>query len=138
MKKNKKKRLNLYLSEEAIAFAKQWSYVIGKPISKILEDQLNRQKNMVASITPFQWLNDPVINPELTDEDAHYRDMEEYLANANEKAFCDANPDHPRAKMRRAMQREYERYKKNIIDKKKENDKELIKRWMEIFTLKNN
>lgn len=133
MKKTRKTRLNLYLSNEAIQFAKQWSYVTNKPISKMLEEYLDRQKEIVSSITPFQWLNDPVINPTLLKEDEHFRNIEEYINNREEEEFCKQNPDHPRAKMRKTLLKEHQRYVQDIVDKQKENDKDLILRWMEVF-----
>lgn len=134
MKKTKKSRLNLYLRNDAIQFAKKWSYVTNKPISKMLEEYLNSQKDLVASITPFQWLNDPVINPALSEENEYFRNLEEYLNNREEEEFCKQNADHPRAKMRKALLEEYEDYERTILEKQKENNKDLIQRWMEVFT----
>lgn len=133
MKRTDKKRLNLYLSREMIRFAKDWSYVTDKPISKMLEEHLENQKQLVASTTPFQWLNDPVINPSLPSEDEHYRDLREYIENKEEKKFCEENPDHPRARIRNSLLKEYEDYQQVKMEKQKEMEKELIQRWMEVF-----
>ncbi|GAB4333415.1 MAG: hypothetical protein Kow0089_02070 [Desulfobulbaceae bacterium] len=129
----KKKRLNLYLSDEAIRFAKDWSYVTGKPISRMLEEFLEQQRKVVERITPFQWLSDPECNPSLPGENEHFREMEEYLNNRREKEFCEQNPDHPRAKLRRTIIREYEEYQKTRVERQKVADKQLIQRWLERF-----
>ena len=136
MKETKKGRLNLYLNRDIIRFAKEWSYVTDKPISKMLEEHLVRQMEMVKRITPFQWLNDPVINPELPEEDEHFRDLEEYINNREEEKFCAENPDHPRSKMRRTLLKEYEHYCQVRLEQQKEIEKDLIKRWMEVFKAK--
>ena len=134
MKNKKKKRLNLYLKGEAIDFAKEWSYVTKKPISKMLEEYLIHQKEMVSSITPFQWLSDPIINPAIDGDDVRQlNELDEYFSNSEEKEFCHQNPDHPRAKIRNKLMEEY---KENCIKKmklRKNQEKELIQRWMEMF-----
>jgi hypothetical protein len=136
MKKTKKARLNLYINEDIIQFAKDWSYVTNKPISKMLEEHINRQKEIVLSTTPFQWLNDPYINPSLLLEDEYFRDLDDYIQNREEEKFCEENPGHPRAKMRRALLKEHEEYIQEKIERQKEKEKELIKRWMEVFSMK--
>ena len=136
MEKQKKKRLNLYISNDIIEFAKQGSYVSGKPISKMVEEYLLDQKNMVSKVTPFQWLNDPHINPSLPPEDKHFTDLEEYLRNSEEEEFCQENPEHPRAKMRKALFNEHEQYVTNKLKTQQESEKDLIKRWMEVFNMK--
>ena len=135
MKKTKKSRLNLYLSDDIIMFAKKWSYVTQTPISKMLEEHLWRQKEIVSSISPFQWLNDPHINPELKKEDDYYGDLVVYLNNREEEDFCDENPEHPRAKMRRALKKEFELYLIETVEKKKKSEKHFIQRWMETFQI---
>ena len=136
MKKNKKMHLNLYVSDETIKFAKEWSYVTNKPISKMFEEHLNQQKNIVAETTPFQWLNDPLINPSLQPEDKHFKELDEYIINKEEKEFCTENPEHPRAKMRKTLVKEHEQYVKIKLERQKEKEKNLIKRWMEVFHVK--
>jgi len=136
MQVSKKARLNLYISEEIILFAKEWSYVTGKPISKMLEEYLKQQKTIVSKTTPFQWLNDPLINPSLPPEDIHFKELDEYIKNQEEKEFCLNNPDHPRAKMRKALMKEHEQYVKIKLERQKEKEKNLIKRWMEVFNVK--
>jgi len=133
MKKSKKLHLNLYISEEIVQFAKEWSYVTNKPISTMLEEYLNQQKSIVSKITPFQWLNDPLINPSLPPEDIHFKELDEYIKNQEEKEFCLQNPDHPRAKMRKALIKEHEQHVKIKMEGQKEKEKNLIKRWMEVF-----
>ena len=136
MNKKKKARLNLYISEEIIRFAKEWSYVTNKPISKMFEEHLNQQRNIASETTPFQWLNDPLINPSLQPEDIHFKELDEYIKNKEEKEFCTENPEHPRAKMRKALAIEHEHYVKIKLEKQKEKEKSLIKRWMEVFHVK--
>ena len=136
MKRSDKKRLNLYLSRDMIRFAKDWSYVTEKPISVMLEEHLQRQKEIVSTITPFQWLNDPVINPSLPPDDQHYEDLREYIENREEQKFCEENPDHPRAKMRKTLVKEFEEYRQVKLEQQKQTEKELIKRWMEVFQQK--
>jgi len=136
MKKKKKARLNLYINEEIIRFAKEWSYVTNKPISKMFEEHFEQQEEIISKITPFQWLNDPLINPSLQPEDIHFRELDEYIRNKEEKEFCTENPEHPRAKMRKALVKEHEQYTKIKLEKQKEKEKNLIKRWMEVFHVK--
>ena len=136
MKRTNKKRLNLYLSKDTIQFAKDWSYVTDKSVSKMLEEYLQNQMEVVQTITPFQWLNDPVVNPGLPPEDDYYRDLREYINNKEEEQFCKENPDHPRAKMRKSLFKEYEFYMHVKLEKQKESEKELIKRWIEVFQKK--
>ena len=133
MRKNKKLHLNLYINEEIVRFAKEWSYVTNKPISTMLEEYLNQQKSIVSKTTPFQWLNDPLINPSLPPEDIHFKELDEYIKNQEEKEFCTQNPDHPRAKMRKALIKEHEQHVKIKMEGQKEKEKNLIKRWMEVF-----
>ena len=136
MKKSQKTRLNLYISQDIREFAKEWSYVTGKPISKMLEDYLTEQKRIVLNATPLQWLNDPLINPTLLTEDIRSRDLDEYIQNREEELFCQQNPEHPRAKMRKTLVEEHEKYVKDKMERQKESEKDLIKRWMEVFPLK--
>ena len=136
MRKNKKLHLNLYINEEIVRFAKEWSYVTNKPISTMLEEYLNQQKSIVSKTTPFQWLNDPLINPSLPPEDIHFKELDEYIKNQEEKEFCTQNPDHPRAKMRKALIKEHEQHVKIKMEGQKEKEKNLIKRWMEVFHVK--
>lgn len=133
MKKNKKSHLNLYINNEIVKFAKEWSYVTNKPISTMLEEYLEQQKTVVSQITPFQWLNDPLINPSLPPEDIHFNELDEYIRNQEEKEFCLQNPDHPRAKMRKALIKEHDQTIKIKMEGQKEKEKNLIKRWMEVF-----
>jgi len=136
MKPRKKVRLNLYVRSDILDFAKKLSYVTGTPISGMLEEYLVRQKNLVASITPFQWLSDPLINPLASHEDNSLYDLEEYLNNDEEQEFCRQNPDHPRAKIRQQLLREYEQSMKREITVRKQKEKDLIMRWMEVFPVK--
>lgn len=136
MNRTNKKRLNLYLSNDIIRFAKDWSYVTAKPISQMLEEHLKQQREIATSITPFQWLNDPVINPALPREDDYYQDLREYLNNKEEEEFCAENPDHPRAKMRKSLHKEYENHIQINMEKQKKTEKELIERWIEVFQSK--
>jgi len=136
MQKNKKVHLNLYISEEITRFAKEWSYVTNKPISKMLEEYLQQQKSIVSRTTPFQWLNDPLINPALPPEDIHFKELDEYINNKEEIEFCLQNPDHSRAKMRKALVKEHEQHVKIKLEGQKEKEKDLIKRWMEVFHVK--
>lgn len=131
-----KVRLNLYLSKEVVDFAKNWSYVTDIPISKMVEDQLREQKELVARITPFQWFSDPDIHPPNSSEDESVREMQEYLNNREEEEFCLLNPDHPRAKIRRKVQREYEALYSKELEKRKKEEKEVIQRWIEVFSSK--
>jgi len=133
MQNQEKKRLNLYIDRELLRFAKNWSYVTNVPISRMLEEYLSRQKDLVDSTTPFQWLNDPVINPSLPPEDNKIRDIEEYLRNKEEQEFCRQNPDHPRAKIRKTILLEQEKQRKEKFELQKEEEKELIRRWMKVF-----
>lgn len=136
MLKSKKTRLNLYISKDIVDFAKDWSYVTNVPISKMLEEYLASQQKIVANATPFQWVSDPFINPSLPPEDPHFRDLDEYITNREEEDFCKQNPDHPRAKIRRTLLKEYQNYIKEKMERQKEKEKDLIKRWMEVFPLK--
>ena len=136
MQKTKKTRINLYISRDLLEFARDWSYVTQIPVSGMLEEYLIRQRDIVATATPFQWLNDPIINPSLPPEDKHFRDLEEYVKNREEEEFCQENPDHPRAKMRRALLKEHEKYQMEKLEQQKVKEKELIKRWMEVFQAK--
>jgi len=136
MSKTKKVRLNLYINKEILDFAKDWSYVINVPISRMLEEYLASQQKIVATATPFQWVSDPYINPSLPPEDQHFRDLDEYVNNREEEEFCRQHPDHPRAKIRRNLLKEHENYLKDKMARQKEQEKDLIKRWMEVFTRK--
>jgi hypothetical protein len=136
MPKTKKVRLNLYISKELLDFAKDWSYVTNVPISRMLEEYLASQQKIVATATPFQWVSDPYINPSLPPEDQHFRDLDEYVNNREEEEFCRQHPDHPRAKIRRNLLKEHENYLKEKMARQKEQEKNLIKRWMEVFTQK--
>ena len=133
MSKKKKRRLNLYLSEDTIKFAKEWSYVTEKPISQMLEEYLINQKKLVINITPFQWLSDPVINQSTSPQEKYFEELEEYINDREEEEFCQKNPDHPRAKIRRNLINEYQKLANEEMELKKEKEKELIKRWMEVF-----
>lgn len=136
MKGKEKKRLNLYLDKELIGFAKDWSYVTDIPISRMLEEYLREQQQLVGSISPFQWLSDPSINPTLPAEKNHFEELEEYIRDQEEKKFCLENPDHPRAKIRRSLLKEYEKYVMEKLEGRKAKEKELIQRWMEVFQSK--
>ena len=85
--KKKKVRLNLYVSNELVDFAKEWSYVIDMPISKMLEEYLQIKKDIVPQVSPFQWLSDQVINPSLAEEEGYLQDMAEYINNKEEEDF---------------------------------------------------
>ena len=136
MQTTKKARLNLYINEEIIRFAKEWSYVTNKPISKMLEEYLEQKKNLISNTTPFQWLNDPLINPSLPPEDLQFKELDEYIKNQEEQEFCIQNPDHPRAKMRKALIKQHEQHVKIKLETQKEKEKKLIKRWIEVFHVK--
>jgi len=131
-----KTRLNLYISKELVDFAKEWSYVTDVPISRMLEDYLREQKELVSRITPFQWFSDPDIHPPPSPEDKSILEMQEYLNNREEEEFCLLNPDHPRAKIRRKVQREYETLYSQDLAKQKKKEKEVIQRWIEVFSKK--
>lgn len=133
MQDKEKKRLNLYLDKRLIEFAKDWSYVTDKPISRMFEEYLVEQQQLVDSISPFQWLSDPSINPSLPQEETHFEELEAYLRDPEEKKFCLENPDHPRAKIRRSLLKEYEKYVMEKLEGRKAKEKELIRRWMEVF-----
>ncbi|MCL7486803.1 MAG: hypothetical protein M8357_01340 [Desulfobulbaceae bacterium] len=114
-------------------FAKEWSYVIDIPISRMLEEYLERQQKLASSITPFQWLSDPYVNPSLPPEDEDFKNLDEYVNNREEEEFCRINPDHPRAKLRRTLVKEHKKYLDDKMEQQKNEEKELIKRWMEVF-----
>lgn len=136
MPKTKKVRLNLYINKDTLDFAKDWSYVTNVPISRMLEEYLASRQKIVATATPFQWVSDPYINPSLPPEDQHFRDLDEYVNNREEEEFCRQHPDHPRAKIRRKLLKEHDNYLKEKMARQKEQEKDLIKRWMEVFTQK--
>lgn len=136
MPKTKKVRLNLYISKDILDFAKDWSYVTKVPISRMLEEYLASQQKIVANATPFQWVSDPHTNPSLPPEDQHFRDLDEYITNREEEEFCQQHPDHPRTKIRRNLLKEHEEYLNEKMERQKEKEKDLIKRWMEVFTQK--
>jgi hypothetical protein len=133
MQKNKKKRLNLYIRKDILDFAKEWSYVIDVPISRMLEEYLERQQKLASSLTPFQWLNDPYVNPSLPPEDEDFKNLDEYVNNREEEEFCRITPDHPRAKLRRTLVKEHKKYLDDKMEQQKNEEKELIMRWMEVF-----
>jgi len=133
MNENRKKRLNLYIDKDLYDFAKKWSHVIRKPISRMLEDSLRSQQELVKQVTPFQWLNDPSLNPDAAQEDESIHDLEEYLNNREEEAFCRANPAHPRARMRRKLEQEYKSSIARAMEARKSAEQEIIKRWIEAF-----
>ena len=133
MVKKKKVRLNLYVSNELVDFAKEWSYVIDMPISKMLEEYLQIKKDIVPQVSPFQWLSDPVINPSLAEEEGYLQDMAEYINNKEEEDFCRENPRHLRAKIRQKLKGEYEKTIKKEKEKQKKREREIIQRWMETF-----
>ncbi len=135
MARKKKVRLNLYITEELVDFAKDWSYVTDVPISSMLEKYLEEKKELVPQISPFQWLSDPVINPDFLKEDEFINDMETYINNSEEEEFCRENPDHPRAKIREKLKSEYIILINKERDLQKKREKEVIQRWMEVFTM---
>lgn len=136
MKPKNKTRLNLYISKDLIDFAKDWSYVTDIPISRMVEEHLREQQELVQRISPFQWFSDPDIHPPAAAEDQSVREMQEYLNNLEEEEFCLLNPDHPRAKIRRKVQREYETLYSQELEKRKNEEKEVIRRWIEVFSSK--
>jgi hypothetical protein len=136
MQKIRKVRLNLYINKDILDFAKDWSYVTNVPISRMLEEYLASQQKIVATATPFQWVSDPYINPSLPPEDQHFKDLDEYVNNREEEEFCRQHPDHPRAKIRRNLLKEHDNYLKEKMARQKEQEKDLIKRWMKVFTQK--
>lgn len=133
MPRQPKQKLNLYMNKDIVDFAKKWSYVTDEPISKMVEEHLREQQELVGRITPFQWFSDPEIHPSTDSEDHSIQEMQEYLNNREEEEFCLRNPDHPRAKIRRKVQHEYETlYSKKLAQQKKK-EKEIIQRWIEVF-----
>ena len=133
--KKKKVRLNLYLRKDVVDFAKNWSYVTDTPISKMLEEYLRGKQELIPRISPFQWLSDPDINPELLEENEFVQDMEEYIMDEEEEEFCLENPDHPRARVRRKLKEEYSRKIQNQKDNRRKREQDVIQRWMEVFSV---
>ena len=103
-------------------------------ISRMLEEYLKKQQNLVSAKTPFQWVSDTTFAVPLSKEDRELQDLEEYLNNQEEKDFCEKNPGHPRAKMRQKLSAEHDTLFQEQRVKKKQQEKELIQRWMEVFS----
>ncbi len=133
MKGHRKKRLNLYISKELYDFAKKWSYVTQVPVSRILEETLRAQQKEVKEISPFQWLSNNRMSSSTGREDEAIHDLEEYLTNREEEEFCRNNPAHPRAKIRRKLEREYNSSIARTMEKRKREEQEFIRRWIEVF-----
>lgn len=133
MVKKEKVRLNLYLGKELVEFAKEWSYVTDKSISRMLEEYLKEKRDLVPQVSPFQWLSDPAINPALAEEDRYIQDLDEYINNREEEDFCRENPHHLRAKMRRKLKAEYEETIEKEMESRKKREKEIIQRWIDTF-----
>lgn len=52
-----RKKLNLSLDEELIRFAKQWSYVTQKPISRLIDGFLTNLREHVSQSSPEIWFD---------------------------------------------------------------------------------
>lgn len=135
MTRNRKARLNLYIDEKYIDFAKKWSFVTDVPISRMLEEYLQAQEKRIQGLSPFQWLTDPA-HTGSADERDHTDEVEIYLRNPEEAEYCRQNPDHPRAKLRQRLLAEYERSHGEEMERRKDKERAFISRWMKVFPVK--
>ena len=134
MSTQNKTRLNLYLSRDIIDFGKKWSYVTNVSISRMVEQYLREQQKIVEEVTPFQWVSDQTYGSSLSQEDEELLELESFLKNREEKDFCEAHPEHPRAKMRKKLSKEYKIMQASRKKKVEKEEKNLIERWLKTFS----
>ena len=56
--KRKREKLNLSIDSEVLKFAKKWSYVNQKPISRFVEDLFRERMDFTKGLTPDIYLFD--------------------------------------------------------------------------------
>lgn len=131
--KNPRERLNLSIDSEILDFAKKWSYVRNKPISRLVEDMFCDLKHLVPNITPEQYLHDPDLpHNQLLVDDAQQA-YDEWLNDKAEAEYCMTNPESKRAKLRIALIKQREAESKKEFEEQEKLEKEFIARWKETF-----
>lgn len=136
-KKMPRERLNLSLDPEILDFAKKWSYVINRPISRLVEDMFIELKDLVLNVTPNQYLYDSELPhnqfPVDVNQDQVY---DEWLKDEAEAEYCRKNPDSKRAKLRIALLKQREEESKKEWEEQIRWEEEFIARWKETFPFK--
>jgi len=134
--KNPRERLNLSLDSEILDFAKKWSYVRNKPISRLVEDMFSELKNLVSSVTPEQYLHDPDLPHNQFPVDDDQKAFDEWLKDEAETEYCRKNPESKRAKLRIALIKQREEESKRELGEQERLEEEFIARWKETFSSK--
>lgn len=136
-KKMPRERLNLTLDPEILDFAKKWSYIINRPISRLVEDMFSELKGLVSNVTPEQYLYDTELPhnqfPADENQDQVY---DEWLKDEAEAEYCRKNPDSTRTKLRIALLKQREEESRKEWEEQIRWEKEFISRWNETFPSK--
>lgn len=147
MAKKKKSRVNLYIDEDLLEFGKKLAFVKGCSLSNILEGTLWHELDRVKT------LNDPELYFSEKAEESlenYKRSIEyiesitqaeqDYLRDLEEAKFCQANPEHPRAKLRLEMLEKQRLEEEKTLQKFHEYQEKLqerkhafIERWNKTF-----
>jgi hypothetical protein len=136
-KKMPRERLNLSLDSEILDFAKKWSYVRNRPISRLVEDMFSDLKELVSTVTPEQYLHDPELPPNQFPVDENQDQVyDEWLKDEAEAEYCKKNPDSKRAKLRIALLKQREEESRKEWEEQERLEKEFIARWKETFPSK--